>query len=153
MTDEMDLTPDFETLESSAQAVDAVQETLEMFLETASVDRVYGEPIQHGDTLIIPAAEVLAGLGFGMGYGYGSGRDEEAQQKQGSGGGGGGGGGGRTFSRPVAVIVASSEGVRVQEVVDPTKIALAALTAAGFMAGMLMRMLKPRRSMGDLTAE
>jgi hypothetical protein len=46
----------------------------------------------------------------------------------------------------VAVIVASPEGVRVQEVVDPTKIALAALTAAGFMIGMMARMMRPRRS-------
>ena len=130
--------------------MDAVQETLELFLETASVERVYGEPIQHGDTLIIPAAEVLVGLGFGTGYGFGSGGQESGEEQRGEGGGGGGGGGGRTLSRPVAIIVASSEGVRVQEVVDPTKIALAALTAAGFMVGMMFRMLRPRRSLQDI---
>jgi uncharacterized spore protein YtfJ len=56
----------------------------------------------------------------------------------------GGGGGGRVFSRPVAVIIAAPEGVRVEPVVDVTKIGLAALTAAGFMFGMWMRMTRPR---------
>jgi len=144
MADELSLTPESATIENPAQAVEAVQETLELFLETANVDRVYGEPIQHGDTLIIPSAEVLVGLGFGMGYGFGQGEKEESGSTPG-GGGGGGGGGGRVLSRPVAVIVASPEGVRVQEVVDPTKIALAALTAAGFMIGMMMRMMRPGR--------
>jgi len=48
------------------------------------------------------------------------------------------------FSRPVAVIIAAPEGVRVEPVVDVTKIGLAALTAAGFMFGMWMRMARPR---------
>lgn len=133
---------------SPDKPVAAVQETIELFLETASVDRVYGEPVQHGDTLIIPAAEVLAGLGFAMGYGFGKSRDENQEDE--GGGGGGGGGGGRTLSRPVAVIVASPEGVRVQEVVDPTKIALAAITAGGFMVGMLLRLISPKRALRNL---
>src|SRR3972149_5950383 len=135
---------------SGSQAVDAVQETLELFLETANVDRVYGEPIAYGETILIPAAEVLTGVGFGLGYGSGTAQGEEKPDGSGAGGGagsgtgsgagGGGGGGGRTLSRPVAVIIASPDGVRVQPIVDPTKIALAALTAVGFMAGMMLRM-------------
>jgi uncharacterized spore protein YtfJ len=148
MADELSLTPESAVIGSAAQAVEATQETLELFLETANVDRVYGEPISHGDTLIIPSAEVLVGLGFGTGYGYGRGETEESGSTPG-GGGGGGGGGGRVLSRPVAVVVASPEGVRVQEVVDPTKIALAALTAAGFMFGMMLRMMRPGRGKQD----
>lgn len=146
-----------EELKSGAQAVDAVQETFELFLETADVSRVYGEPIQHGETIIIPAAEILTGLGFGLGYGAGSAQGEDMSEGDatesgsgrgsGSGSGGGGGGGGRTLSRPVAVIVAGPDGVQVQPVVDPTKIALAALTAFGFMAGMLMRMRRAANSL------
>jgi hypothetical protein len=45
----------------------------------------------------------------------------------------------------VAVIVASPSGVQVQPVIDVTKVALAALTAAGFMVGMMLRMLRPPR--------
>ncbi len=58
-----------------------------------------------------------------------------------SGGGGvGGGGGGRTLSRPVASIVVDPNGVRVEPIVDVTKLWLAALTAAGFCFAMLARM-------------
>jgi uncharacterized spore protein YtfJ len=150
MADESRLSPENLVIENPAQAVEAVQETLELFLETASVDRVYGEPIVHGDTVIIPSAEVLVGLGFGAGYGFGQGETEESGSTPG-GGGGGGGGGGRILTRPVAVVVASPEGVRVQEVVDPTKIALAALTAAGFMIGMMARMMRPGRGKQDFS--
>jgi uncharacterized spore protein YtfJ len=146
MSEEVSTAPSAGEVERSAQAIDAVQSTLERFLDTADVKHVYGEPIRHGDTVVIPTAEVLTGLGFGTGSGFGTGQEGE-------GGGGGGGGGGRTFSRPVAVVVVSPEGVRVQEVVDPTKIALAAITAGGFMVGMLMRLISPKRAMKEIKPE
>jgi uncharacterized spore protein YtfJ len=146
MTEEFNVNLAGAEFENAGQALEATQEVMELFLETASVDRVYGDPIQHGDLVIIPSAEVLAGLGFGMGSGFGDDRGSpEEGRRGGRGGGGGGGGGGRTLSRPVAVVIASPEGVRVEPVVDPTKIALAALTAAGFMLGMFFRMSNPRR--------
>lgn len=126
-------------------AIDGVIDTMEQFMQSASVDAVYGKAIKQGDTLIIPAAEILSGMGFGMGYGAGSSSDEsEDGENSGSGSGGGGGGGGRVLSRPVAVIVADGQTVRVEPVVDVTKIALAALTASGFMLGMVAKMLKGR---------
>jgi uncharacterized spore protein YtfJ len=147
MSEEMGAAPGSTEVGSSAQALEMVSDTLERFLDTADVRHVYGDPIQHGDTVVIPTAEVLTGLGFGAGYGTGVGETGEG------GGGGGGGGGGRTLSRPVAVIVVTPESVRVQEVVDPTKIALAALTAAGFMMGMLVRMVSPKRAMKEFKSE
>jgi uncharacterized spore protein YtfJ len=134
---EQSTTPEFD-LEAEADAsLAVVQETMDRFLEIANVEAVYAEPVEHGDTLIIPAAEVLCGMGFGAGYGFG--KSEQADEPA-QGGGGGGGGGGRTFSRPVAVIVVSPQGVRVEPVIDITKIGLAALTAAGFMLSVLARM-------------
>lgn len=118
-----------------------IQDTLDKFIATADVEVVYGEPIQHGETVIIPTAEVLSGVGFAIGSGSGKSQREDNGDE---GSAGGGGGGGRVLSRPVAVVVASPEGVRVEPVVDITKIGLAALTAAGFMFGMLMRMTGPR---------
>lgn len=132
----------------SAPAFDVMQDTLTRFLDTASVTRVYGEPQQYGDTVLIPAAEVLVGLGFGAGYGFGSSKEEQAtkdKREDDWGGGGGGGGGGRTLSRPVAVIVASPQGVHVEPVVDTTKLALAAITAAGFMLATLFGIFSPKR--------
>lgn len=118
------------------------QQALEELLETAGVDKVYGKPIKHGEVIVIPAAEVIAGAGFGAGSGFGP---EEGEST--SGGGAGSGGGGRTFSRPVAVIVASTEGVRVEPVIDPTKILLGALTASGFILAMIGRMMSPKKAL------
>jgi len=127
------------------QGVTSVQKTMERFLAAADVEAVYGDPVQHGETMIIPAAEVLSGMGFGIGFGIGDNNqsDEETAEDQptaGSAGGGGGGGGGRVLSRPVAVVIVEPGSVRVEPVVDVTKIALAAFTAFGFMFSMLARM-------------
>jgi uncharacterized spore protein YtfJ len=140
MTDEISNLPD-EDIEivQDEQIFDIVQDTMDTFMEAASVDAAYGEPVEHGEALILPSAEVLAVLGFGVGSGYGSNAEDEGQNQ---GGGSGGGGGGRVLSRPVAVVIASPEGVRVEPVVDVTKIALAAITAGGFMMGMIARMLR-----------
>lgn len=112
----------------------AMQDTLDTYLQAAGVEAVYGQPILHGETTIIPTAEIVSAFGVGVGYGSGG----ETSGANGSGA--GGGGGGRIFSRPVAVIVASEGGVEIKPVFDVTKIALAALTAGGFMLGMLARM-------------
>jgi len=131
---------------------DDVNATMDKFLEVASVNRVYGAPIEVGDVKIIPSAENLAILGYGVGAGFGSGNleaNEEADKPGegiGEGGGGGGGGGGKILSRPVAVIIASPEGVRVEPVADRTKVIMAAITAAGFVAGMFLRMSRGPKS-------
>jgi uncharacterized spore protein YtfJ len=137
MTDEMNMEQPTEA------GLEMFQDTMEEFLAAADVRVVYGEPIQHEDTTIIPTAEVLCGLGFGVGSGTGTNADEGAD-KPSSGTGSGGGGGGRILSRPVAVVIASPEGVRVEPVVDITKIALAGLTALGFMVSMMFRMSSRR---------
>jgi uncharacterized spore protein YtfJ len=126
-------------------SINPIQETLQQFLKAADVSAVYAEPVEHGETLIIPAAEVLSGVGFGMGYGGGESPRGEAGKGE-SGAGGGGGGGGRVLSRPVAVIISDQHGVRVEPVVDPTKMAIAFFTTLGFMAAMASRMggRKPR---------
>jgi uncharacterized spore protein YtfJ len=132
------------TIPNPEAALDLIQDTMETFLAAADVESVYKEPIQHGDTLIIPAAEVVALMGFGLGHGQGV--DEDGSV----GGGTGGGGGGRVFSRPVAVVIASPEGVRIDPVFDLTKIALAGVTAGVFMFGMLLRLRNPRKTLEDL---
>lgn len=152
--DDIELTPSFEEGADVEQAMDVVDATLDRFLDAASVDMVFGEPIEYGNSLIIPSAELLAGLGFGVGTGSFSRPNEDLKageeqredtKTSGSGSGGGGGGGGRILSRPVAVIVASPDGVVVKPVIDTTKIALAAITAAGFMFGVFVRMRRPQR--------
>jgi uncharacterized spore protein YtfJ len=112
---------------------DVVETTLDRFLGTADQSRAIGEPIVHGDHMIIPTAEVVTVLAFGIGGGGGRGMQNS------DGYGMGGGGGGNTLSRPVAVIVAGPKGVEVTPIVDRTKIVLTALTAFGFMIATLGR--------------
>jgi uncharacterized spore protein YtfJ len=139
---------------SPAQAIDAVQNTLTQFLDTANVNRVYGAPIRRGDVTIIPTAEVLVGLGFGVGAGSGTSPEQEGDGSGVSGGSGaGGGGGGRTLSRPAAVIIISPDGVRVEPVVDTTKVALAAITAGGFMLATLLGFFSPKKVAQQLKGE
>ena len=119
-------------------SLDVIQSTFDQFLTTANVNAVYAKPVRQGDTVVITAAEVFAGFGFGIGEGSG----QDGDQK---GGGSGGGGGGQTFSRPVAVVVCTPNGVSVQPVMDRTKLWMAALTAAGFMLVTLSKMRRPPR--------
>ncbi|MDX1436916.1 MAG: spore germination protein GerW family protein [Anaerolineales bacterium] len=123
----------------SLLAIQSMETTMSEFFEIGDVVKVYGEPVENGGVTVIPAGEVISAMGFGLGAGSGSGGSEE---DGGSGTGAGGGGGGWTQSRPVAIVVASPSGVRVEPVIDVTKIGLAALTAAGFMMATLMRMTR-----------
>lgn len=134
----------YESSFDSDHGLATARETLSQFLDAAGVQAVYGEPVQNGDIIVIPSAEVLSVMGFGVGTGRSRGSDENAS-------GGGGGGGGRVLSRPVAAIVISPDDARVEPIVDVTKVALAGLTAAGFMLGMLMRM--SRRRAPDLESD
>ena len=142
-------TPETEKDQQLGMSMELSQHLAENMFAIADVNRVYGRPIKQDDKVIIPTAEVLWAGGFGAGSGSGEGPVSE-DADMGSGGGQGSGGGGRSFARPVAVIIASEEGVRVEPIIDPTKILLAALTAGGFMAAMAMRMLSPRKAMKEL---
>jgi uncharacterized spore protein YtfJ len=130
-------------LSDPSPALNTVQTTLDKFLTAANVEAVYGPPINQGESLVIPAAEVLSVVGFGVGLGGGQGATNT--ENSGSGGGGGGGGGGRVLARPVAAIIMSPTGVRVEPIVDVTKIVLAVFTTLGFMAAMFTRMTKAGR--------
>lgn len=140
---EMEL--DEEEMVETDPSLDLTAATLDSFLSISDVDAAYGAPIQVGDILLIPAAEVVSAMGFGLGYGGSEAGEEQAAKGQpASAGGSGGGGGGWAFSRPVAVVVASPAGVQIKPVIDTTKLALAALTTAGFMVSILIRMTKRR---------
>jgi uncharacterized spore protein YtfJ len=138
------------------------QQILEKFVETARPSSVFAPPLSAGDYTIITASEVYAGMGVGFGGGGGNGPAAEPPASEeplgdqppaeqtaadedlppGSGVGYGGGGGGVTLGRPVAVITIGPDGVRVEPIVDATKIAIAFFTTIGAMALMFARMSK-----------
>ena len=78
---------------------------IERLLNTRTV---VGEPITVDGNTVIP----LVAVGFGFGAGGGTGPDPKAANGQNAGSGSGGGGG----VKPVAVIVAGKEGVRVEAI-------------------------------------
>jgi len=131
-------------LAATSSTVNTIHTTLDKFLSAANVEAVYGPSISQGEHVVIPAAEVLSMVGFGLGSGGGSQSASESSPNA-IGSGGGGGGGGRVLSRPVAAIIMSPDGVRVEPIVDVTKIALAVFTTLGFMATVLTRMNNPKR--------
>lgn len=98
------------------------REALNAIFGDADPSTVFSEPIEVGEDVIITAAAWDRAGGFGFGSG---GAGEEAA----AGGGGGGGGGGSSEGRPVAIIHIGSGGVRVEPVVDLTKIAVTGLLA------------------------
>jgi uncharacterized spore protein YtfJ len=113
--------------EEKAQAplVDPTGQTLSRLVNTARADAIFGQAVVSGDTTVIPCSEVAIGMGMGSGSGP---VDEQGNQ---TGGGSGGGGGAR--GRPVAAIVITKEGVRVEPIFDLTKIVLASLTTGAFI--------------------
>lgn len=132
------------------QAARTFEDVIAAMLSAVQARNIFGTPFQKGETLIIPVSEFVSFLG--MGYGSGKSKEQdESGNKQERDEGGGGGGGGKVFSRPVAVVVVAPDNeVRVEPVVDATKIALASLTATGFILGMLLRMLSGRRALKEL---
>jgi uncharacterized spore protein YtfJ len=98
--------------------------------DIASAHAVFGAPVQHGDVHVIPCAEVFGAMGSGGGSGHE--KDDE--------GGEGGGGGGAARGRPVAAIVITPHGVRVEPILDSTKVWLAALTTLAFVLAWASRL-------------
>lgn len=137
--------------DSSRDSGEIVNESVKTLVSKADVQAVYGSPIEIGDTLVIPTAEIISAVGFAFGSGdfetepKAEKEIDSENQTPASGTGGGGGGGGYSFSRPVAMIVVNESGVYVQQVVDMTKITLAAISAFGFMAATIAGFFRSRR--------
>lgn len=124
-----------QTLKSQEQ----VLATINRLFDVMQTRTLFSEPISAGEATIITASEVNVGMGVGFGTGMGEGEGPEAGAPKGSGG--GVGGGGASMGRPVAAIIVDRNGVRVEPIVDVTKIAVVLFTAIGamFIAGGKMR--------------
>jgi uncharacterized spore protein YtfJ len=102
---------------------------------------VFSQPITNGPYTVITASEVTVGMGAGYGGGGGVGPDNDEGETAASGF--GGGGGGTAMARPVAAIIIEPDGVRVEPIMDPTKIAVAFFTT---FISILMSLTKLRKS-------
>ena len=130
-------------LESFPTQKDA-NELMDKMFEAAKPSAIFSEPFVHGEYAVITASETIGGLGYGYGGGGGVDNSKDGEESGGGsyGSGGGGGGGGSILARPVAAISIGPDGVRVEPIVDPTKIAIAFLTT---MAAIFMSMNRIRK--------
>jgi uncharacterized spore protein YtfJ len=86
-----------------------VKTTLGEIEKVLSTKTVVGEPVTLQDATLIP----LITAGFGFGAGGGSGKGEGRRKGEGAGGGTGGG----AWVRPVAVVIVTKTGVKVEPIV------------------------------------
>ena len=130
-------------LESFPTQKDA-NELMDKMFEAAKPSAIFSAPVVHGEYAVITASETIGGLGYGYGGGGGVDNSKDGEESGGGsyGSGGGGGGGGSILARPVAAISIGPDGVRVEPIVDPTKIAIAFLTT---MAAIFMSMNRIRK--------
>jgi uncharacterized spore protein YtfJ len=98
----------------------------------AGVQAVFGEPIQRGDTIVVPVARVR------WGFGGGSGSAGLAEGEPGSGSGSGGGGG--VGAEPVGYLEIGPNGARFERIVQPYPSPMF-LLASGVTAAMILRAL------------
>ena len=85
-----------------------VKTTLGEIEKVLSTKTVVGEPIVIQGVTLVP----LIKAGFGFGAGAGAGKGEASQKGEGSGGGTGGG----AYVRPVAMVIISKEGVKIEPI-------------------------------------
>jgi uncharacterized spore protein YtfJ len=144
-----------EVMVTAVKNQEQAAELVEKLFAVAQPGAVYGEPVTAEGHTVITASEVSVGMGFGYGIGGGSAgarrrqrESEDEPQDEGSevGVGSGGGGGGASMGRPVAAITIGPKGVRVDPIVDVTKIALAFFTTIGSMFMILSKMRRANRS-------
>ncbi len=108
-----------------------VQSVIAQARDAMTVKRVFGDPIQHGDVTIIPAARVGGGAGGGGGAG---------PEGQGSGEGSGFG----LSARPAGVYVLKGGDVRWRPAIDVNRIVLGMQVVAAIGLVVLFRALRAR---------
>ncbi len=118
---------------SEQPASHAVESSLNQFFGTferaqsaASIGNIYGQPIAHGEALVVPAASVSQLFGVGLGVGVDAGPD--GRQEEGV----GGGGAGHVTARPVALVEITQDGVDVHAVIDENRALVASLAFAAW---------------------
>lgn len=116
-----------EAVEPMTTVGSSMRSIVEDLGEHASVQSVYGDPIEVGDKMIVPVARV--GYGFGGGFGRG---DDAGESGSGEGGGGGGG----VSAKPVGVVEVDRDETRFVSFGDRRRAGLAVLV--GFVLGLLL---------------
>lgn len=110
-----------------------VQQLLSKVTDNLTVGRVFGEPIQHGDILIVPVARIRGGAGGGSGTGAGATNDVSNS-----------GGGGRFDAKPAGVFVLKGGSVSWQPALDVTRIVIGGQVVTVVLALVVRSILRRR---------
>ncbi|MEO3868025.1 spore germination protein GerW family protein [Nonomuraea sp. B12E4] len=111
-----------------------IMELMERSKDAATVKRVFGEPIQQGDVVVIPVARVSQGGGGGQGQSKG--------EKNGEGTGSGGGFG--LIATPAGVYVLKDGDAHWRPAVDVNRVVLAGQIVAVVLLLTLRTLIKKR---------
>ncbi|MGN9841980.1 GerW family sporulation protein [Nonomuraea sp. H19] len=112
-----------------------IMEMVERLKDAATVKRVFGEPIQHGDVIVIPVARVTQGGGGGQGQGT----DEKGEESNGSGVGFG------LAATPAGMFVLKDGDAQWRPAVDVNRIVLGGQVVAVVLLLTLRAIFKKRR--------
>ena len=108
-----------------------VQQLLSKVTDNLTVGRVFGEPVQHGDILIVPVARIRGGAGGGNGTGA---TDDLSNS----------GGGGGFDAKPAGVFVINGVSVSWQPALDVTRIVIGGQVVAVVVALVVRSILRRR---------
>ncbi len=117
-----------------------IQRLLDTFADLrkeANVNACFGQPVTVEGRTVVPVARI----GYGLGLGAGQGPIAEAEDEMLEAGMGGGGGAGGMISSPLGVIEVTSEGTRVEPVIDRQMVAIVAMLVGAWSAFWIARAL------------
>lgn len=118
-------------------------EIIQQLVQGLGTSAVFGTPVTHHGTTIIPVARIVVGFGYGGGYGRGSdnaGSTPDTAGNNAEGGGNGGGGGGR--STPCGFIRIADDEVKYEPIADATRIPLAAMIMVAWIVFWVMATIR-----------
>lgn len=108
-----------------------VQQLLSKITDNLTVGRVFGEPIRHGDILLVPVARIRGGAGGGSGTGA---TNDESNS----------GGAGGFDAKPAGVFVVKGGSVSWQPALDVTRIVIGGQFDAVVVALVIRSILRRR---------
>jgi uncharacterized spore protein YtfJ len=113
--------------------IDEMIHRLSTIPEESGASACFGAPVERDGHTIVPVARVAFGYGAGFGRGTGTGRPHHGNGSEAEDAGEGGGGGGGGSSTPVAIIDISATDVRIEPIVDSTRISVSGMLLGGWI--------------------
>ena len=110
-----------------------MENMMQSWKDTYTIRRVFGDPIEKGDVIVIPVAKIAGGAGGGSGPGA------ETDEAESSGSGFGG------MAKPAGVFVVHADHVEWMPALDVTTLGIGALLLGGLITLMLGKALRRRR--------